>query len=132
VLGLLSSEDLQGRPKRTRLVFVASRPALVRSRMRLFRTRPCRTRKSPESLSEFSAPLLPNSHDCPHSSDAGVLGVHRTHLGDTATAERVSFKRATHPMKQHPTTDLPPFIHALLLAITVSAIVGWALTQLIP
>jgi hypothetical protein len=37
-----------------------------------------------------------------------------------------------HPMKQHPSTDLPPVIHALLLAIAVSAIVGWTLTQLIP
>jgi len=67
----------------------------------------------------------------PHTCGAGVLGVHRAHLGDTVTAENVSFKRATHPMK-HPSTDLPPFIHALLLAIAVSAIVGWALTQLIP
>jgi hypothetical protein len=35
-------------------------------------------------------------------------------------------------MKQPASTDLPPFIHALLLAIAVSAIAGWALTQLIP
>ncbi len=48
------------------------------------------------------------------------------------TAERVSFKRATHPMKQRPGTDLPPFIRALAAAIEVSAIVGWALQQLVP
>jgi hypothetical protein len=35
-------------------------------------------------------------------------------------------------MRQHSTTDLPPFIQALLLAIAVSAIAGWALTKLIP
>jgi hypothetical protein len=35
-------------------------------------------------------------------------------------------------MKQPSSTDLPPFIHGLLLAIAVSAIAGWALAQLIP
>jgi hypothetical protein len=48
------------------------------------------------------------------------------------TAEHVSFKRATHPMKQPSRTDLPPPMQAALLAIAVSAIAGWALTQLIP
>jgi len=48
------------------------------------------------------------------------------------TAEHVSFKRATHPMKQPSRTDLPPPMQALLLAIAVSVIAGWALTQLIP
>ncbi len=37
-----------------------------------------------------------------------------------------------NPIKQPSSTDLPPLIHALLLAIAVSAIAGWALTQLIP
>jgi hypothetical protein len=74
----------------------------------------------------------PGRHDRPDTCEAGVLGVHWTHLGDTATAEHVSFMRATHRIKQPPSTDLPPFIHALLLAIAMSAIVGWALTQLIP
>jgi hypothetical protein len=35
-------------------------------------------------------------------------------------------------MKQRPGTDLPPFIRALAAAIEVSAIVGWALQQLVP
>ncbi len=53
------------------------------------------------------------------------------HTRRYGTAEYVSFKRATHPVKQPSGTDLPPLIHALLLAIAVSAIAGWALT-LIP
>jgi hypothetical protein len=63
--------------------------------------------------------------------DAGVLGVQRHTSaiphGGTRFVQASSI-RCNNTLAR----DLPPFIHALLLAITVSAIVGWALTQLIP